>query len=72
MRKNFKDKVTKEKKHMEINIKKKKVHALKEDVHATERVISKKIKEEFKCAICDKQFSCKQNVKMHLESAHTV
>ena len=68
----MKDKVTKEKKGMEIDIKKKKVHALKEDVDATERVISKKIKEVFKCAICDKQFSCKQNVKMHLESAHTV
>ena len=72
LRKKLKDKVTKEKKCMEIDIKKKKVHALGEDVHATERVISKKIKEVFKCAICDKQFSCKQNVKMHLESAHTV
>ena len=72
LRKNLKDKVTKEKKRMEIDIKKKKVHALEEDVHATESVISKKIKEVFKCAICDKQFSCKQNVKMHLESAHTV
>ena len=63
LRKNFKDTVTKEKKAVEIDIKKKKVHALEEDVDATERVISKKIKEVFKCAICDKQFSCKQNVK---------
>ena len=72
LQRNVKQKAEKEKKNMEINVVKKEVPEKMKHVHAKERVTSKKIPQVSKCAICDLQFSCKQNVKMHLESAHTV